>query len=821
MRRLILLSLILLLIPEISFSQLSKGGQPYSSINQRTFDAPLELMPSFDINKMLKEDENKGKSGPYRFGRNFDVNLSLSNSGKWFDLENGDRIWLLEIKSSGAFSLNFIFKDFFIPKGGKLFIYNQNKTHVAGAFGDHNNNANRVFATDLIKGEHIILEYYEPAKTQNPGSFTISTVTHAYRDVVNGFSKSFGESGACNINVNCPLGLDWENQKRSVVMLVVGGNGFCTGSLINNTAEDGTPYLLTADHCGSTGIESWVFRFNWEAPNCPNPSTSPPFVSLTGATLRANNPNSDFMLLELNEPVPLNYNPFYAGWNRSDNSVSTSVTIHHPNGDIKKISASSQDLVKEDISGIECWVVESWDEGTTEPGSSGSPLFDEDKRIIGQLYGGYAACDNNLEDFYGRFAASWDGPSRQQRLRDWLDNNNSNVPFLNGFDPALSLVNNDAGIAAILFPEESSEICINQITPRVVVRNYGKDTLKNVTIKYQINNAEIVSQNWSGSLATGFNQTISLEGLTLDTGNYSINVFTALPNNVQDQNTQNDSKSVMFNVIIAPDGKLVQSKVIEDFEGLVFPPENWTKTANQEFGWKLRAGVSSFGTGNASAFANNYDNTIINQRSQLITESFNIMELSQPLSLNFDLAHARYSSNRFDSLIVSISDDCGATWKRIYAKGGPGLSTVGSIFIANPFVPNASQWRTEALDISQFSNSNQIIINFENVNGWGNNIYIDNITISDPTSIYALSGQEKIAIYPNPFQNLINIAASNDRISEIIISDFSGKRVFATTFDDETDFVRLDQLSALPSGIYITEVRGKNSVNRIKLVKAE
>src|SRR5690554_8156608 len=100
------------------------------------------------------------------------------------------------------------------------------------------------------------------------------------------------------MNVNCPDGAAYMNQRNSVVMLVSGSNGFCTGALINNTQFDGTPYVLTANHCGSN-VTNWIFRFNWQSDNCNNPPSSPSFESLSGAVQRASRQPSDFSLLEI------------------------------------------------------------------------------------------------------------------------------------------------------------------------------------------------------------------------------------------------------------------------------------------------------------------------------------------------------------------------------------------------------------------------------------------------------------------------------------------------------------------------------------------
>src|SRR5690606_10985800 len=134
----------------------------------------------------------------------------------------------------------------------------------------------------------------------------------------------------------CPEGDPWRDQIRSVAMMVVGGSGLCTGQLINNCAEDGTPYFLTANHCLGGSTNNWVFRFNWESPSCNQNQNGPTNQSVTGATLKANSAGSDVALLQLNSTPPAGYNVYYSGWDRSGTASTSNVGIHHPSGDIKK-----------------------------------------------------------------------------------------------------------------------------------------------------------------------------------------------------------------------------------------------------------------------------------------------------------------------------------------------------------------------------------------------------------------------------------------------------------------------------------------------------
>jgi PKD repeat protein len=425
----------------VSQAQISQGGLPLSSQNPDLVKSKLvyETMPKIDIERLIAEDINNDtiKSTPWRFGENIDVNYSLLNSGVWDVFPKGDRIWRLGIKSTGALTINLTFNTYHLPPGAKLFVYNADKSAIIGAFTDFNNQQDGIFATTLITGDQIVIEYYEPANPDFPGELNLTRVTHGYRSAID-YAKSLGTSGSCENNVNCPEAAGWENQIRSVCMLVSGGNGFCTGAIVNNTSQNGVPYILTANHCYSAP-GSWVFWFNWQSPTCANPTSNPSYNSITGATLRSRNANSDFCLVEMSSTPPSNYNVYYSGWNRENIAATSGAGIHHPDGDIKKISYSNTAFTSNTWSGTPAdshWKI-NWSDGVTEPGSSGSPMFDQNHRIIGQLHGGPSVCGgSSLWDFYGKFSMSWDlGTTSSTRLKDWLDPGNIAGLVLNGYDP--------------------------------------------------------------------------------------------------------------------------------------------------------------------------------------------------------------------------------------------------------------------------------------------------------------------------------------------------------------------------------------------------
>lgn len=451
MKRYIILVVLTLAAAPCLFAQINRGGEPYAFGN--TLDNPVEVvMPAVDVEKYLLEDaRNTDSKHPFRFGAELDTNLSLTNAGAWQQLPNGDRVWQLKVTCRGAKTLNFVFDRFVIPQGGRMFIYTPDRKYVTGAFTEQSNNPEHVFSTSLYPGQSVIMEYYEPLSVRGTSEITLSTVIHGYRDILFKSDKgAYGTSGSCNININCSEGSNWQLEKRGVALIINRGSAHCTGALINNTSNDGTPYFLTANHCVEYYSPSnFVFVFKHEAATC-NGTSGPTIYSLNYASLIANGSNSDFALLKLNDTVPQSYDPLYLGWSRSTTAPTSMACIHHPSGDLKKISLAgagrSSSYLDNSDDGTH-WCVSRWLNGTTEGGSSGSPLFDQNHRIIGQLHGGDASCsDPQGSDYYGKFSYSWtnnNASSSSARLKDWLDPNNTGATTCPAYDPCTTDVGLD------------------------------------------------------------------------------------------------------------------------------------------------------------------------------------------------------------------------------------------------------------------------------------------------------------------------------------------------------------------------------------------
>jgi lysyl endopeptidase len=421
-------------LASIASAQAGEGGLPPSAAGKLATQVPTEVMPPIDVDKLLAEDAIKERDkvpGPYRFGWGHEVALGLEEAGLWEELPGGQRLWRLRVQSPGAWSINLIFDRYTLPEGARLWVHNDDG-RVLGAFSSALNQPHGMFATEPIPGDAVTLEYIEPASAPI-GSLRIKQVVHAYRDILGqGVKRGQGapKSGPCNINVNCPLGANWQDQKRSSARLVVGG-GLCSGALINNTAQDGKQFFLTANHCYNGAPGGWIFQFNYESATCNGSSGTPQSVS--GSVLRSRSTMADHCLVEITQPIPANYNVYYSGWSRSTTPSTTSTGIHHPQGDIKKICQDSDAAVASSFSGAPCWRVVDWEQGVTEGGSSGSPLYDQNKRVIGQLFGGQATCSFLFNDYYGRFDQSWNGGgTSQSALRFHLDPGGSSPMALDG-----------------------------------------------------------------------------------------------------------------------------------------------------------------------------------------------------------------------------------------------------------------------------------------------------------------------------------------------------------------------------------------------------
>ncbi|MBA4377844.1 MAG: hypothetical protein C0395_04195 [Gemmatimonas sp.] len=440
--------LVIALLTVLSFSAAAadRTANPAAATGLRPL-AGVEVFAAdtVDRDQALAEDVVRARDGePPRFAIPQQTFIAPDTHGTWEVLSESTRLWRLRISSPGALSLNLGFTRFVMPETGRLLIYPADGSQPAIAFTAADNRDHGQLWTPIVPGDELVVEVQIAAKAAADLELELTSVNVGY--------KTFGEtlvdkSGTCNIDVVCPQGDGWRDDIQSVAVISTGGSTFCSGFMVNNTAQDERSFFMTAYHCGihTTQAPSLVTYWNFFSPNCGQQGGGSLSQFLTGSTFRAESSTSDFTLVELNSVPDVSWNVSYAGWDRGTQDPTSATAIHHPSTDEKSISFEYDPLttttyLQTAIPGDGTHLrVTDWDVGTTEGGSSGSPLFDQNHRVVGQLHGGYADCTNNSSDWYGRFSRSWTGGGTSTtRLSNWLDPLNTGAQTLDLLAPYAS-----------------------------------------------------------------------------------------------------------------------------------------------------------------------------------------------------------------------------------------------------------------------------------------------------------------------------------------------------------------------------------------------
>jgi len=428
-----------------------------------------------DIEQLRYEDEERKTKNeedtPYSVGYPISADINLLELGSYNTVNEYD-IWSIRIAVPHALALIPYFKNLEIPRGGKVYIYTDNGRQIVGPIDHSKNSSGKKYPAGLIQAQHFTIEYSQPKSLKETPTLVLNKVGFIYdnyrsssNDIPKGKSQGFLDSYHCNVNVRCPQGFIWCDQIRSVAMIYMLDEDnnridICSGSLVTNDKRDYRPYFLTAAHCINDGdedfsddekskVEEWLFAFNYQSPDCNNPSAGqePPLVqTISGSEfVAANVCFADFLLVELNERPPGDFNAYYNGWDNDnyglfERNPSIGCFIHHPAGDIKKITFfDGQTIDKREADCVDVWRVKI-DEGGAEPGSSGGPLFQADGKLIGQCkspapsVSGNVACPGEKVDF-GRFYRSWDvGSANDEKLEPWL-NPTGSIQAMSGDEP--------------------------------------------------------------------------------------------------------------------------------------------------------------------------------------------------------------------------------------------------------------------------------------------------------------------------------------------------------------------------------------------------
>ncbi len=386
----------------------------------------------------------QAKDQPYQFAIPMQVSLTPENAG--FIVSRGNEtIWVMPVSSKGALSLNLILSPFNLPEGAYIYVYDQGHKVVRGAYTRESGTNTLTMPLLPVPGDKIVLECHFPGRSIPRGSIGVKQVAHDFAGFfgLEGIKDIYyGRSGDCEVDINCSTNPNYLKAARSVVRLLVAGSELCTGVLVNNTGSEYKAYVLTANHCIDTATQAanTIFVFNYQSPWCDGPDLTN-MHSLAGSLLRAENPDIDFTLVELNQFPSLVYKPYFAGWDITATVPSNTYALHHPEGDVMKISIDDNAPISASypIPGYvsnSFWRVLRWEMGATEPGSSGGPLFDQNGRLRGNLTGGAATCVEPTNDYYAKLSRMFNITTiTSTNLKPWLDPLATGATIASGRDP--------------------------------------------------------------------------------------------------------------------------------------------------------------------------------------------------------------------------------------------------------------------------------------------------------------------------------------------------------------------------------------------------
>ncbi len=523
-------------------AQISERGLPLS-MQSKTADQYVPVsnfsLPDWETARQKAEKEElAGITKPYLVALPVAADISFPASGTLVQQENGQQIWKAQVHIANAPALAFNYDHFKLPEGVKLYLSNANGQHIIGGYTAQNNSTDGHFANEPVQGEIVNLEmnidrgvniqdiqlhiykifvYFRSYEYLNQYASDNTTQAKPTGDP-DPFNLE-GSSSTCGINAICPLGANYPKQRKSIVQILSNG-GACSATMINNTGNteaDCKQYLLTATHCDPPNdtanghFTEFLIRFNFEKTQCTG-GPAATVNTLQGANFKARanyvetpfpQINGDFLLLQVRQHIPTDWDIYFAGWNRATSMPSPIVYpkryigFHHPAGDVKKVSMSNDIDPNGEAGGSlgpgTHWQIYPIDSGGIEGGSSGSGLFDGDGKLIGiASVAGEPRPSCNVSGkgqpssffryvAYSKLSLDWDyaqdGTANYRRLQPWLDPTNSGVMTM---DAVKSNCTGGVGISNTARNDFSNSISVypNPVTNGIVTAkvNFKQNT---------------------------------------------------------------------------------------------------------------------------------------------------------------------------------------------------------------------------------------------------------------------------------------------------------------------------------------------------------
>jgi len=803
----------LLLSFSVLFSVITSFNAQIFTVNP-TDGIPKMVFPKINKAQLAQEDEIREKQGVlYRIGVAQITNITTQNSGIWTNNSDGSRTWRLRIFSPEAEALSILFQTFKIYGATTFDVLSLNgrKVHNTMTIAD----VQEAFTQNaaLCQGDDLVLVLNEPVNTQ-PSEIHIDRIMHNYRSTGYTRQEKINESASCEVNVNCsPVGDTWQDEKRGVARIYVVEStsaGWCTGSLVNNTAQDCKPYFLTALHCGvstsATNMTQWKFYFRYEAPTCTNPTSVGTLANyfITGCVRKADSGDnggdtgSDFLLVQLgsaaNEATTIttlkstNFNAYWNGWNANNTATTGGTGIHHPAGDIKKISTFSGATVSNSWGGSVqnthwrlTWTSNANGYGVTEGGSSGSPLFNNSQGyLIGTLTGGGSFCNAQTSpDMYGKLSYHWtsNGTATNRQLKPWLDPTNSGLLLLAG----------------------SSNPC-TPTTPVAPVANFVADQTNvtpGTTVSFTDQSTGVpTSWAWSISPATGWayagGTTASSQNpqVTFNTvGQYSV---TLTATNAQGSDAEVKTNYIIVAQVTGPCNPSVTSACDEFIQNVTLNTINNSTACTT-------GGYASYTTTNTSlAKGSSYTITVTPAIGTNIGQAYTDDEIAVWIDYNNDFTFS--AVERIGYVLVA------AGWSNQFNFTVPTNAITGAVRMRVRISFSDATQGGAPIDpcaIATYGETEDYTINIIASGGAG---------VDDSALSY-------VNVYPNPTENevTVDLTAATENVSKITLLDVTGKEVKSLVVT-ENSITKFD-ISNLASGLYQVVIAGSESTLTRRIIK--
>lgn len=386
----------------------------------------------------IDDDSTTEEEKILNYGNLLTTNLNISN-GNITSTTLG-KVWTLKISIPNALNIGLIFTQFNLSATASMYIYNEEKTILKGPIKKADFTYFSKISVSSINTNKITIYVFEP---NNFGALqstlTVGNVIAGY-DIFDDLASGQSNRPSVNCDPMIMCRTDKLPTARSVMRIGVNGRGF-TGTIINNEANNGRPFILTCFHgldlnkdktlqqSEIDGLQNAFFEFRFWRTQC-NGAVNNISVQFSGAQLRAQNKNTDMILLEMLNPPGVGDGVNYAGWNRTSDAPddNLSFVLHHPQGRDMRITTT--DDVKTWFWNSLFWSAH-YSSGTVDRGSSGSGLFNQSNQIVGQLRSGWSNCNyTDFGDRYGKLSISYGAGLLQQFLSPTQNLSSTNALIL-------------------------------------------------------------------------------------------------------------------------------------------------------------------------------------------------------------------------------------------------------------------------------------------------------------------------------------------------------------------------------------------------------